>query len=296
MKKIILFLAVGLLLFSCKKDHKNTPDPANKTYAVNFNISGFTQQIVGSTSKLHVNSLQTNTVDIASYFDYFDYVVYSGSTTSSIVHRTTIDLKKSGFSNNVSDNLPNGTYTIVFVAWKNGGVNVYPVNAYINAAPWTDTFFKKITITVSGGSINQDVSLDRILGQLSVQLKDIMPSNASSIAVTVNAETGRFFFTPQDPSETPLGPSTSTFAIPDSVKGKTGFKVSRFIQNDKQPFTTTIICYDASNKILAQTTVTNVSIQHNVQTLLTGYLFGANTGFNVVLNAGWDPTPINTQF
>jgi hypothetical protein len=66
--------------------------------------------------------------------------------------------------------------------------------------------------------------------------------------------------------------------------------------NTITPFDATITCYDASNKPLGQATVTNITLQVNTQTILSGNLFGSNTGFTTTLNHNWDPTTINVPF
>ena len=57
-----------------------------------------------------------------------------------------------------------------------------------------------------------------------------------------------------------------------------------------------ITCLDAANNTLSVTTVSNVSCQKNVKTILSGKLFADASVFHVSFDPTWDPTPINVHF
>ena len=304
MKKTVFFsIMASLLLFSCKKEHKNAPAPEQKTYQVNFNVSGFTQQIVGSTgNKLQTNSLQTNSVTaLGASSDFLYYRVYD-STTGAIVHQTVQDSSMANFGS-VVDYLPAGKYIFVFVACKpNVTLNNYGMpNAGMTFGPglssWSDTFYKSDTLTVSTGNINQNITLKRVVGQLTIKLNDIFPANASKINIFVSEELNAFSFAT---SNWATGGHTVQLnfnsIIADSLKVKSGYKRSIFMMNDFRPFTVTVTCYDSANKVLVQSVIPNVVVQWNTQTILTGNLFGSGAGFHVGLTLPWNPTPINIPF
>ena len=300
-KAILLFVAASGLLFSCKEDHSAT-NPAKKTYQVNFNVSGITEQIIGSTGKKQqINSLQTNVATgITASIGVLYYFIYDSK--GALVSQLTQDSTTANFGT-ISSNLTAGTYTIVFVGGKSAlnmvltdDLSTADIEGYPTGyVPWKDTFIDKFQLVVSTSSITQTVVLSRIVGELSINILDKLPANANSIALTVSNEFENYSFLDKAPYGT-SAPYTATFTVPTSAIGTESFKRSLIMINTTLPFTATIVCYDANKKIIAQSIVTNVSLLVNTQTILTGYLFGADSGFNISLNQGWDPNTINFQF
>ncbi|HTD98291.1 MAG TPA: hypothetical protein VK668_03360 [Mucilaginibacter sp.] len=302
MKKAILFsIMASLLLFSCKKDHKNTPDPASKTHKVNFTVSG-SSEITSSTGKIQVNSLKTNAqTSIVGYMDLLYYYVFQADGTT-LVHALKQDSTQTNFGN-ISDNLPAGTYTIMIVTGKKGlvlttaqvlGFNeelIYYSNAP-GVTPWLDTFYSKFQITVADADINQNVALNRIVGQLEVKILDTIPVAAKSLAISVKNEN----FELRIPSMIPYNAKllTDSIILAASAKGLPNFTVDQIIANTVTPFTVTIKCYDATNKLLGNVTVNSVSCQQNTRTILSGKLFGVGNGYGIGVS-DWKP-PIYVNF
>jgi len=304
MKRAILYLLLPVLFFySCKKERSSTTDPKQKTYKVSFDVSGFTQQVIGSTgSKTNVNSLKTDAVTgLAASSNFLYYRVYSASS-GAIVDKINQDSSMANFGQ-IDDYLPAGTYVVVFLGSKNtitvnnNGLAAAAVDFPPTETQWPDTFFKKDTVTVSGGDVSQTVTMDRIVGQLTVKLTDALPANASTLFIGINEEYREFVFnTSAGNGNTTVNNVAYNATIPPAAIGLTGFSHSMFIMNDARPITVTIICRDAGGTIIAQAVVPGVTIQHNTQTILSGALFGTNTGLGLSLNQPFDPSPINVQF
>jgi len=289
-----------LLLCSCKKEHSKNNGPEPRTYKISYNVSGFTQQIIGSAGHKQVNSLQTNSVTgLAASSDFLYYRLYD-YTTGNMVHQVNQDSSMANFGS-VDDYLPAGKYIAAFVAAKPGvAVNTAALSngAAIGFLPsqtsWSDTFFQQDTLTVSGSDVNQNISLQRIVGQLTIKLLDIFPAAASKVTIFVSQESNGFSLA----TATATGTTTLTFndPVPDALKTTAGYKRSFFMMNNTAQFTVTITCYDANNGILAQSAIPNVSISRNTQTILTGNLFATGASFNVGLNLPFDPNQITVQF
>ena len=325
MKKAILFtLVASLLLSSCKKDHSggnNTITPVPKTYKVNFNVSGFTQTITNAaTNKLQTNSLKTAAITgIGGNLDQLFYYVFDSQ--GKLVHFLSQDSTTTKFGN-ISDSLPAGTYTVVIGAGKKG-FNIftsgpgdtpendwyfsYTPNYYYSLnkiiAPWEDTFYDKFQITVAG-DINQNVSLNRIVGQLQVVVLDAIPAAANSITVSINPEdiAFRFYPTEQLIGQTLTGPPATgvttldTSFISSAAKGTTNYTITSLVGNTINPFTVKITMYDASQNIIGSAEADNVTCQKNTRTILSGNLTGSNNGFNITVGGAWNPNPITIPF
>ncbi|WP_299581625.1 hypothetical protein [Mucilaginibacter sp.] len=313
MKKAMLYTLVAtLFVFSCKKDHSkdsNGTNPAGKIYKVELNVSGFTQTITNSTSKkVQGKGLKTDAVTgISGYLDQLYYYVFHSDGTFKLVHTLVQDSTSSNFGN-ISDSLSAGAYTIIIAAGKPGLTSSLsvrsPGTSYLTGtnyifykggpfAQWKDTFYGQINITVTG-DVNQDINLNRIVGQLEVDITDAIPATANSISITVDLDDLNFLLNSQTPTQ--AAKPTYTTTIPASAKGKTNYTFRNLIGNTATPFNVTIVCYDAAKKVLGTALVTNVTCQKNKRTILTGSLFGTNNNFTVSLNDTWNATPINIPF
>jgi hypothetical protein len=303
MKKAILFsLMACLLLFSCKKEHSAAIKPVQKTYQVNFTVSGSGQQLTGSTGKQQVNSLKTDAqISIAGYMDILYYYVLNSSGT--VVHILQQDSTQTNFGT-ISDNLPAGSYTIIMVAGKKGLVynNATPTGentAFLiyydlvnGVTPWEDTFYTKFSLTVTNSNINQSVTLSRVVGELETKILDTIPTTANSLVISVNNEDFEIIVPDWKPYNAKV--FTDSIVLAPAAKGKANFTVDNIIGNTFAPFTVTIKCYDNTNKLIGNVVVNGVTCQQNTRTILSGKLFGSGTGINVGLG-GWK-TPININF
>jgi len=309
MKKAILFsIMASLLLFACKKEHSSGTNPPKGTYKVNFNVSGFTESIVNSTKNgPQVNGLKTYAaINITNYLDQLYYYVFDSKGNQ--VHYLSQDSTTTNFGS-ISDNLPAGTYTVVIGAGKkgfstftsfttltatNGWYFGYNSNNYsVPFAPWLDTFYDKFQLTVSG-DVNQNVQLNRIVGQLEIVIQDIIPVTADNIVVNISQENYGLIFFPAE-KLTMSSPMVNTITLTNAIKGTANFTTTNILGNTATPFTVQVTCYDATKKILGSVTVNNVTIQKNTRTILSGKLFGSANGFTVGLGT-WNPTPITIPF
>lgn len=311
MRKLFLYITILPVLFiSCKKDQKSPDATRQKKYAVKFNITGFTQQIVSSVNnKLRMNSLQSlsNSLD-TTIIGVLYYIVYDSN--GNLVTQITQTSGQTNFGN-ISDELPAGTYQVNFGGgktgllvnpWLDGGLegyrNFHYPNQLPNIPPWSDDFFfKQINLTISSGNVSQNVSLERVTAKLTINIQDALPSNADHITISVNKEYYDFPFGISNLAQYGgLGSISPTFVIPSSAIGTTNYKMSMLMMNTVTPFTVTIDCYDSAYNLIGEAIVNNVSLQPDTQTILSGKLFGSNTGINAGLNASWDPTPITVSF
>ena len=296
MKKLLLLaLSVSIFIFSCKKDNKTS---AGTKYKVQFNVSGFSQQIVGVASKnKQLNGFYADQAAPVTYaIDVLHYYAYDSS--GKLVSVINQDSTFSSFGI-IDDSLQPGTYSIV-IAGSKAGVNYNSGTLYTNgliggyAVPWEDTFFQEFSLTVGTQPINQNVTLKRIVGKLSVLITDKLPATASTLSINVSAEALDYYFSVQTPSS--IGQFTFTYNISASAIGTANYKQSAIMMNTILPFTAVISCADATGKILGQSTVTNVTVQQNTETVLSGALFNSNVGFGLTLNQVWDSAPITVKY
>jgi len=300
MKKALLYsLMVFFLLFSCSKSNNVTLThlpPSSKKYAVTLNVSGFTIiKNAGSVTKKQVDGLKTNALTDTSSNDTLNVLYYAVyDSTGILVNKITQKNTDANFGA-IIDNLPAGTYSVALVAGKTGlsygtGTSINAANFYYSDNyVWHDTFFKTFSLTVSGGNVDQNVTLERFVGQLEVNINDAIPSNVATIVVNEAGEWDEYrLIGPQGPN----GISITT-TIPTSAIGTTNFQIYSIVANTATAMNVVISCYDASNNLIGSTTVPGVTFIANTRTILSGDLFGGNTTFQISLNDTWNPL-INT--
>jgi len=236
--------------------------------------------------------------------------------------------------NVITDSLAAGNYTIV-VAGSNDRIelnnwdsnreqewplyyplkpvstdNVYFTKAAVFVADGLDLqprsneiFLGKIRITVNNQDSQQNITVNRIVGQLEVNIEDAIPNNVAYLGVIrINEDGGYLLY-----DETPFG----TTSLPDedwegdyerniittADHGKTNYKTDRFVLNTITPIPVQIVAYDINNNVVAQATVNNVQMYKNKRTILTGKLFGpAQTQFSIHANQAWDPNVTTVHF
>ena len=310
MKKTLLYLTTAIfLLASCKKSTKTGGDiPPGKTYNVNFTANLDKSLTATNQNKLKVNAVSNLTAAVASKFWYIVYDS-NGNFVDQVVQTPAV----SNFGS-VGSNLKAGTYTIIMAAGASklkfvsdgGNPLIYTLNGtYItyddftagshSFIHWGDTFYKKFSVTVTDANINQNVSLERIVGQLQIKITDTIPTSAKTIKCTLSdndlMQNAATLVTYRHRTI-----DSYTITLPDSVKGKTGQIVfNQIVSNVSRPFSVKFYFADANGfSIARQVTVNNVTCQKNTRTILSGQLFTVNSGFQISLNATWDPVPFTT--
>lgn len=300
MKKVFLLTAVPLLLlFSCKKENARTANTPSTKYKVTFNVVNF--KIGKSTFALRPKGKTLASSDtlttLNTYFDELDYIVYDDLRNT--VKRKIQDSTMTNMGT-ITDSLPPGTYRISIVAGKKGLAirdNFFTDNDYgYGGNSWQDTFFDTFMITISSASVNQNVTLNRSVGKLELQVLDTMPVNADSLVLTVyqDAYSQDLF------SGVPMaGFVTSRFSVPvpASAKGKPNFIMDRLVGSFDSPVT--ITCKKTDNTVIASKGVQDVNFSPNERTILSGDLFTAlashnsSQTFTTKIDTAWDSDPVN---
>ena len=177
------------------------------------------------------------------------------------------------------------------------------VNEGVDALPQSqEIYFAKLQITVGNQNSTQSICLNRIVGQLEVNLEDAIPDNVAYISVIREDEYEGFSFY----NEVPFGgtllqdqlmyqdsdPST----INASDRGKPNYKTDRFVMNTATPMNVKLVAFDAGSNIIVQKTIPNVRMYKNKRTILSGKLFStdpASQQFTINANQAWGPdTPV----
>jgi len=329
---IELLVACSIFVWSCKKDHKQLQpvETSNKkTYNVTIGVSGggFTQQITNATSN-KMRSLATAVSDSASLAGIIDKLyIYITDNQRHILHKFIQSKSDIGFGT-VKTTLPPDYYILDIFGCKDGVTvtssdgTLYSggyvqvdaggssVGGIYYSNSWPDSFSYNGGLDVQSFDINKTVTLNRVICQVKVIIKDAIPASVKSIRLSSRPSLpsynlfGDFFsgFVTGD------GGASVLVAIPDSLIGKKDFSLFVNTGSDTSSinrgnyFAPEINCYGTNNSVITARTLGQIFLNRNQQVVYTiNNLFGgsgasSNSSFQVSVNTGWKPTVITQPF
>jgi hypothetical protein len=302
MKKVLLLSASCLMLFSaCKKDNNaggTKPEVEAKKYDVTFNVDGFAQTVS------EFNSANKQTLDIGdtlkNYAKHFSYRVYNsaGAQVNAIDQYDPDDAR----FGKITDQLPAGTYKVLFAAANGENLYLLPVDAnYKNVQItsymggfWNDTFMKQLDLTV-GSNTTQTVRLDRVVGAVEVNITDAIPADVSIIEIT--SKTENQWLTPAATAFDGGSPGFMRFINLDADGlGRTNRKFTVYVGNTFTSTSFAIRALGKNEQLLTEKVIENVRCYRNKKTTLSGALFSSQAGFTASVNPTWDTPPAKVQF
>jgi len=315
---LLTTLAVVCFFCSCtKEDGPATPEKtpektATQKHAVEFRLPGFTSS-VGAFRQMEQPGNQRDSL-LETQIDQLYYFAYdaAGNEVSSITQGA--GLLEFG---TIKDSLATGDYTIVLMANKQTDNPLWNDNPHLplaTAGPRfysnfsgfnpVDIFFKKFTFIVNDADtvVTTNLTLERILGKLEVNVLDAIPSTPTghTLYVTISPEITTFSFA--NGAATIFEPSDSMWIGIGAVA--TG-KYSKVVMNTEIPFTVTVTDYDYLTNVTVKKTIPNVRCYKNKRTVLTGNIFDGEVtnppaeapgGFKISINDAWDPNDVNIDF
>lgn len=279
MKKILLALILGTSLASCNTNEENVI-PENQLYNVSFNTSEF---------EIDVTDFKTKTANLKGIAE----IVYSVFNEK---NERINNIRQWHYNVNygiINDKLPKGKYTAIIC----GGSNYISSIKYDNADGFYfdynnsmgDYFAKKIDFEITGADIEQNVTLNRIVGRVDVVIADEMPYNMWSIGLRINNIATRYTF---DESRMKyLNTDETYYSITDSMIGKENNTFSIYaIEKKEKSSTIDIKGFSNNDKILLNRSIPGVGIDKNKITEVVGtnVFEKENSGFKIKFDKSWD--------
>lgn len=284
MKKIFcIILCCSLIFVGCKKNNKN--DGGGKSYPVKFNVSLFAQTITPIILNSSQNQYKTNTLGTLALSDIIDnltYCVYDSN--GKLLHRVQSTHASTDFGT-IKDSLTPGSYTIAIIGAKTG-IAVNDSYFTYNEREWKDTFFKKFSITITNSNSTINVSLNRIVTQIELNIQDAS-SPHTRLYVQIRGELSAYSILQDKPTGGGVDEEYSLVVKPNPV--------FTFINTVSQ-FNIDVHITEPNDDDFR--TIYNVTCQKDTRTIVSGNFFtaGGGNGFNIIINQAFAADTIKKGF
>lgn len=191
-----------------------------------------------------------------------------------------------------------GEHDVVLIASKgDGGVLTGEVGSTSASTTgghrieWTkakDMFVLDYPVTVSASSSgNRAPELQRAVAAVKVVIMDKVPAEAKTISVTYDRSMKMGLPSLRVGA---VSEGTVTLNVPKAWAGQTGKDLSVYtlIGSSEVVTDVRIVVRDASESVIADMKVENVTLKRNRQTVLKGSVFGSSEGFGIKMDVQWE--------
>ena len=281
MKKTILLMAMVAVLFACKS--KDEPQAMQQ---VTFKVTAFEQTTDPMNSPR--KAPQSTILDDEGGTALTDLYVFDGSTQ--LVHQAYAD-DNAAFGT-VTLNLTHGNHNLSFICTRSTGIEVE--NGVMTFSSVRSTFGKLLVLNVTASTGAQDLTLDRISGQLQLTINDAFPTTAAEIEFVVDPRYSQLNVTNLQAVN---GASWNQRVSCTSKQGQSGvsYTFNHIAPSLTAEYTAdvTINIYNAVGAVIYTVTIDDVRFAANTKTMLSGNLFTTPSA-SVGVNTSWNSNIVGT--
>ena len=279
MKKFLFISAlIALVLVGCKS--KDDPESATEKQTVTFNLNGWQQ----STSSM--GPRKVTILDDEGGTALTDLFIFDGS--SQVAHQTNDDAN----FGTVTLDLSHGNHNMSFIMTRSTGITYE--DGVMTFGSVRSTFGKLLALNVTASTGAQDLTLDRISGQLQLTINDAFPTAAAEIEFVVDPRYSQLNVTNLQAVN---GASWNQRVSCTTKQGQSGvnytFNHIAPSLNDEYTADVTINIYNAGGSVIHSVTIDDVRFAANTRTLLSGNLFTAPSA-SISVDHSWNSDIVGT--
>jgi|GEM_PF-1323251 len=288
-----------LLPFSDQIKALNLNASASPQKAVTNNLSGSTQATASIDIRDYINTIEIKIFRAGALIDSVrQFVTDPDFGTYKKYHSITTNLYQVFVTGAMLEH--NGDFATRTGPNINGSI----MNSHIKVLPYpVDAFYFHKAIDLKGGEVHEQMKLKRIVGRLDIELTEEIPSTAHRIEITtqntaqyfVPLEQRGYYYTENESEDTTPYHTVKNIILKPEHFGKESLSFNAYhILKGKLgsvPQTTKVIlrAYDSADKIIQTKEISDVLIQTNMRTKLTGKLFTKpNLNFDIEIATDWD--------
>jgi hypothetical protein len=307
MKRLLPALLSLCFFYACKKDATTTPTSSQDAKKlVNFSVADF---IIQQENLRVGNGRVAADSSLAKISDIYYLLYKSDSTKLKFIHQDSAT-NKSNFGT-ISDSLAPGNYFVAMIAstrpidtfhLKQSRMMWDYISARYNQNPVPyklgDIFFKKVPVVISAteNPTNLELSLNRIVGQLKVELLDALPESHPNGYIRLELNPIPLTFDIAGEAVNQFAPTGQYFTT--TRVNQTTFE-EYVLGSTQHPFYLYMNYKDKNTGAWISKTFENIKINVNKKTIIRGYLYGTaiNPGsgdFQVKINDTYSDSTIIT--
>ena len=284
MKKVFLFLAMILLMAGCKKNNQ-------ALVPVHVHANDFGVLVDDFPTKGEPVGTYTNVKTMTLAFFKAD------GTAQYNVSQLRDDPTTYETFGEFSCDLPVGDYTMVVIgsACTVPFNLISPTSATLMDEKLWDSFVATQEVHVTGtDAVDLSATLNRIVSRCCVSTTDVRPEEVTKVRMTFPA--GGRDFSPSTGLATVNTGFSNSITLPNAAGTTSSFATYLFLASDEQTMGVTLETLDDDDNVVFSTTVSDVPLQRNRQTILTGKLFSADAGAgSFTIETTWLPN-LNVPF
>ena len=284
MKRFIYFMPLlAIALFGCKGNDE--PQDTQKQQII-FKVSAFeqSQEPMNAPRK----APQSTILDDEGGVALTDLYIFDGSTQ--VAHQV-YDDDHDAFGT-VTLELSHGNHNLSFICTRSTGISVE--NGIMSMSAVRPTFGKLLALNVTSSTPAQNLTLDRITGQLFITINDEFPSTADKIEFVLENRYSQINVASL------LGVNGEEWSQKVSCTGKVGQSGVQYNFNTICPSLTdeytsdlTINIYNAGGSVIYSVTIEDVRLASDTKTMLSGNLFTSPSA-SVSVSHTWNTNIVGT--
>jgi len=284
MKRFIYFMPLlAIALFGCKGNDE--PQDTQKQQII-FKVSAFeqSQEPMNAPRK----APQSTILDDEGGVALTDLYIFDGSTQ--VAHQV-YDDDHDAFGT-VTLELSHGNHNLSFICTRSTGISVE--NGIMSMSAVRPTFGKLLALNVTSSTPAQNLTLDRITGQLFITINDEFPSTADKIEFVLENRYSQINVASL------LGVNGEEWSQKVSCTAKVGQSGVQYNFNTICPSLTdeytsdlTINIYNAGGSVIYSVTIEDVRLASNTKTMLSGNLFTSPSA-SVSVSHTWNTNIVGT--
>jgi len=284
MKRFIYFMPLlAIALFGCKGNDE--PQDTQKQQ-ITFKVSAFeqAQEPMNSPRK----APQATILDDEGGVALTDLYIFDGTTQ--VAHQVYSD--DTDAFGTVTLELSHGNHNLSFICTRSTGISVE--NGIMSMSAVRPTFGKLLALNVTSSTPAQNLTLDRITGQLFITINDEFPSTADKIEFVLENRYSQINVASL------LGVNGEEWSQKVSCTGKVGQSGVQYNFNTICPSLTdeytsdlTINIYNAGGSVIYSVTIEDVRLASDTKTMLSGNLFTSPSA-SVSVSHTWNTNIVGT--
>lgn len=312
-----------LLISACSKDPLTPHEPGNEEkQLLSLTVDGFSQSLLPFADRIQAANLSASLLPVAlsssstnlsDYINTLEFKVYHKGNLVDSLRQHSDDPDFGKYEDYLSPDAANSYSVFITGAMldlDNGGDielkrGAKTEHSSLRILPeLTDAFYFYNSYTMGTESQNESVQLKRFIGRLEIDLIEEIPYDAHRLEVTVHntakyfmpvSERGYHLSTKEVEDLTPYN-TFKTFLIKPEDRGRTDYSVNMYfllrskLGSEAEVSNVTIKAFDTLNKEIAIREISDVILQANKRTKLTGIIFThhPNRTFEIELDSDWD--------